>query len=267
MATRTRFEWLLAVYGCASLAFLTGCPSFATLKTARALDPGQLQVTEATEVLGMVAPPQKRLGMSAPTDDALGGVRPGVIIAGRYGVIPGLDVGFRVEPVAGFAGETTIQLARGKTADLALGPGAGYFQTPGPIAYGARTIEQLSTSPLYTVVTGTFPVLFGVNFGPGHQVVLAPRATWYFVQSANAGGAPRPGGVQTLLGGSLGVSFKTSKTLRVMPEIDVTGPVGWSGRSEATCTLGLGDCAPFDTGAVIVQGGLAFTVGADNLGP
>ncbi len=254
MNGRAPHHALFAVCAC---ALLTGCPSFATLKTARAIDPGQLQVTEATEVLAMTAPANK----------GLGGVRPAVIIAGRYGIVDGFDVGFRVEPVAGFSGETTIQLVRGKVMDLALGPGAGYFQTPGPIAYAPRTIEVLSNEPLYTIWTTTLPLLAGFNFGAGHQVVVAPRASWYFVQPGNAGGQSRPGGVQTFLGGSLGISFKTSHTLRVMPEIDVTAPVSWTGRADAICTPGQGDCSPFTGRAVIIQGGLAFTVGADNLGP
>jgi len=246
-----------ALFAACACALLTGCPSFATLKTARAVDPGQLQVTEATEVLGMTAPAGK----------GLGGVRPGVIITGRYGIVDGFDVGFRVEPVAGVSGDTTIQLVRGKVMDLALGPGAGYFQTPGPIAFGPRSIEVLSDEPMYTIWSTTLPLLAGFNFGAGHQVVVAPRASWYFVQPGNAGGQARPGGVQTFLGGSFGISFKTSHTLRVMPEIDVTAPVSWTGRSEAICTPGQGDCSPFSEHAVIIQGGLAFTVGADNLGP
>ena len=231
-------------------ALLTGCPSFATLKTARALDPGQLQVTEATEVLAM----------TTPTSRMPGGVRPGVVIAGRYGLVDGLDVGFRVEPVAGFSGETTIQIVRGKVMDLALGPGAGYFQTPGPITFAPRTIEQLSTDPLYTIWSASFPVLVGFNFGLGHQVILAPRASWYFVQPGNAGAQSRAGGVETFLGGSVGISFKTSHTLRVMPEIDVTAPVNWTGHADAVCVPGQGDCSPFEGGSVIVQGGLSFTV-------
>jgi hypothetical protein len=243
-----------AVLAC---TLLTGCPSFANLKTARALDPGQLQVTAAAEVLGMTDPRNK----------GVGGERPGVIVVGRAGVADGFDVGFRLEPVAGLSGETTIQIVRGKTVDLALGPGAGYFQTPGPIAYSPKSIEVLSDEPLYTIWSVGLPVLVGFNFGPGHQVVLAPRATWYFVQSGNAGGQYRAGRVQTLLGGSLGISFKTSHTLRVMPEIAVTAPVGWTGHADGVCVPGQGDCSPFDAASVVVQGGLAFTVGADNLGP
>jgi hypothetical protein len=246
-----------ALFLAGACALLTGCPSFATLKTARALDPGQLQLTAAAEVLGM----------TDPNGRGTGGVRPGILVGGRYGVASGFDVGFRLEPVAGLFGDTTIQLARGRLFDLALGPGVGYFQAPGPIAYSPKTIEELSSEPLYTIWSPTLPLLFGINFGAGHQVILAPRATWYFVQPGNAGGQPRAGGVQTLLGGSLGVSVKTSRTLRVTPEIDVTTPVGWSGHGDGSCAPLQGDCAPFDGSPVIVQGGLAFTLGEDNLGP
>jgi hypothetical protein len=252
-----RSVWCRPLLAASACTLLTGCPSFATLKTARALDPGQLQVTEAMEVLGMTAPANK----------GIGGVRPAAIVAARYGVFEGLDVGFRAEPVGGLSGDTTIQLVRGKVMDLALAPGAGYFLTPGPISFAPRTIEVLANEPVYTIWSTTLPVLVGFNFGQGHQVVLAPRATVYFVQPGNSGGQPRPGGVETFLGGSFGISFKTSHTLRVMPEIDVTAPVSWTGRGDTICTPGEGDCSPFNTSALIVQGGLAFTVGADNLGP
>ena len=205
MEAAVRRFGLLAASAC---AFLTGCPSFATLKTARALDPGQLQVTEATEVLAMTAPPNK----------GLAGVRPDVIIAGRYGVVKGLDVGFRVEPVAGFSGETTIQLSARQGRGPRDRPRCRLFpDARSVIPLRAEDDRRLSTEPLYTIWSATFPLLFGLNFGAGHQVVVAPRATWYFAQPGNAGAAQRPGGVQTLFGASLGVSLKTSHTLRVMP--------------------------------------------------
>jgi hypothetical protein len=257
MNGRAITQALFAVLAC---ALLTGCPSFATLKTARALDPGQFQMTGATEVLGQTATANK-------TDPGLGGVRPSIIVAGRYGVAQGFDVGFRLEVVAGLSADTTIQLLRGGPVDISLGPGAGYFQAPGPFAYGPRPIEVLATEPLYTVWSATLPLLFGFNFGEGNQVVLAPRVTTYFVQSGDGGGQWRQGGIETFLGGSAGISFKLSHSLRVMPEIDVTSPVGWTGKADVVCSPTLGNCAPFDYGAVIIQGGLAFTVGADNLGP
>ncbi len=249
-----------ALFAIVACALLTGCPSFATLKTARALDPGQLQMTGAMEVLGMTAPTNK-------ANPGLGGVRPTIIVAGRYGVAQGFDVGVRLEVVAGISADTTIQLVRSGPVDISLGPGAGYFQAPGPIAYGPRPIEVLATEPLYTIWSATVPLLVGFNFGQGNQVVLAPRVTTYFVQAGDGGGQWRQGGIETFLGGSLGVSLKLSPTLRVMPELDVTSPVGWTGKADVVCSPTLGNCSPFDYGAVIIQGGLSFTVGADNLGP
>jgi hypothetical protein len=232
---------------------LTGCPSFATLKTARALDPGQLQVTAASEVLGMAAPSGK----------GVGGVKPDMIAAMRYGVADGFDVGVRLEPVEGVSADTTIQIVRSRAIDVALGPGGGYFQAPGPIGYEPKAIEELATSPLYTIWSASVPLLVGFNFPGGHQLVVAPRATAYFAQPGNPGGNPTPGGVEIFAGGSLGLSIKTSHALRVMPEIDVTKPVAWTGRGENECLAAA--CAPFLQSAVIVQGGLAFVLGADNL--
>jgi hypothetical protein len=240
-------------FGALACIWLTGCPSFATLKTARALDPGQLQVTAATEVLGMAAPSGK----------GVGGVRPDLVAAVRYGVADGFDVGARLEPVAGISGDTTIQIVRSRVIDVALGPGGGYFQAPGRIGYEPKSIEELAESPLYTIWSASVPLLVGFNFPGGHQLVVAPRATAYFSQPGNPGGNPTTGGVEIFAGGSVGLSIKTSHALRVMPEIDVTKPVAWTGRGDDECLAAA--CSPILKSAVVVQGGLAFVVGPDNL--
>ncbi len=197
--------------------------------------------------------------------DKGGGVRPSTILAGRYGLTKGVDIGGHLEPSAGFSGDATLQIVTSKVVDLAVGPGFGYFQTPGPITYQSTPIAQYGLEPLYTIWSANLPVLFGYNFGQGHQVVVAPRASWYFVQP-NGG----PGGVETFLGGSLGVSLKVSRTIRVMPEVAATVPVNWTGESAAACTNSAGtataSCAAIDTTAVIIQGGFGITVGEDNLG-
>lgn len=239
-----------------SLMLLTGCPSFTSFRSARALQPGQLQMTGAAEVLGM----------TAPSNSGLGGARPSIGFAARYGVADGVDLGLKMGPIAGVAVDGTFQLARGPV-DVALGPGFSYFSTPVPVGYGPKTVEQLATSPDYTIVAPSVPVLVGVNLGRGHQLIFAPRATAWFVQpqASQPGGGAVTGGMEILGGLSAGVSIKTFGRLRVMPEVGATVPIAWTGASPDTCTGAA--CAPIHAHAVVVQGGIAIIIGPDDLGP
>jgi hypothetical protein len=151
--------------------------------------------------------------------------------------------------------------------DVALGPGVGYFETAVPVAFSSKTVEQIATAPLYTVATPSVPLLVGVNLRGGHQIVLAPRVTAWFVQpqAAQPGGDAVPGGLEVFGGGSVGISFRTVRAIRILPEVGVTVPLAWTGRSEDEC-LGAA-CAPVHTHAWIVDGALAVTFGADPLTP
>jgi hypothetical protein len=42
------------------------------------------------------------------------------------------------------------------------------------VGYGAKTVAQLATSPDYTVVATSLPLLIGFNPGSWHQIVVAP---------------------------------------------------------------------------------------------
>ena len=62
------------------------------------------------------------------------------------------------------------------------------------------------------------------------------------------------------LGGTLGVSFKVSESIRVLPEVGVTVPVLWTGDSEAICQAGA--CPPFVPGAIIAHAAIGLTFGS-----
>lgn len=239
-----------------AVTLLTGCPSFTDFRSARALDPGQLQLTGAAEVLGM----------AAPTQSGLGGARPSFAFAARYGVAKSIDIGVKIDPVAGAAFDATFQMVRGPV-DFALGPGLAYFSTPVPVGFGSKTVSDLASSPDYTIFAPSFPLLFGFNLGDGHQLVVEPRVAAWLVQpqASQPGGNSVAGGMEILTGLTTGVSFKTWKQVRVMPEVNVTVPVAWTGEGSGECTGAA--CAPIEQSALVVQGGLAIIVGPDSLGP
>jgi hypothetical protein len=241
---------------CLALVFLTACPSFVNLQTARALDKGEYEVTTAASVIGTTS--------NVPNAEA-GGAQPTVALLGRFGVADGLDLSLAFEPVLGLTAGATIQLIRGKI-DVALTPSIGYFQTPGPVTYGTNlSIEKLSLSPTYAAIPANLPLLFGLNLAHETQVVFGPRLSAAFVlsqaiyQPAPSSPAKTTGGTELFVGASLGVSFKVAKNVRIMPEIDVTRPINWSGLSTADC--GTASCALIPTSAWIWQAAIGVALG------
>jgi hypothetical protein len=239
-----------------SLAGLAACPSFVNLQTARALDKGEYEVTSAAGIIGTT---------SNTPNAAAGGAQPTMTLLGRFGVGDGLDFSLKVEPVLGAALGSTIQLIRGKV-DVALTPSVGYFLTPGPITYGTNlSVEKLSLQPTYAAIPISLPLLLGYNLGHETQIVFGPAFDAAVVLSQAiyqpAAGSPSrtTGGTELFVGGTLGVSFKVAKNIRVMPEIDVTRPVGWSGLSASEC--GTSSCALIPTTAWIWQGSIGIALG------
>jgi hypothetical protein len=245
--------------GLISLSLLLGlsaCPSFVNLQTARALDKGQYEVTSAAGIIGTT---------SNTPNAAAGGAQPTMALLGRFGVGDGIDFSLKIEPVLGIALGSTIQLVRSKL-DIALTPSVGYFVTPGPITYGTNlSVEKLSLQPTYAAIPISLPLLLGYNLGSETQVVFGPSLSAAVVLSQAvyqpAPGAPAKtsGGTELFVGGTLGVSFKVAKNIRVMPEIDVTRPVSWSGLDSSQC--GTSSCALLPTTAWIWQGSVGVALG------
>jgi hypothetical protein len=242
---------------CLLLLGLSACPSFANLQTARALDKGQYEVTSAAAIVGTT---------SNTPNAASGGAQPTMALLGRFGVADGFDLSLKFAPVVGIALGSTIQLVRGKI-DVAATPSVGYFQAPGPITYGTNlSVEKLSLQPTYAAIPISLPLLFGYNLANETQVVFGPSVSAAVVlsqavyQPAPGGPTRTTGGTQLFVGGTLGVSFKVAKNVRLMPEIDVTRPVGWSGLSSSTC--GTASCAIIPTTAWIWQGSIGIALGS-----
>jgi len=240
----------------ALLPLLAACPSFVNLQTARALDKGQYEVTTAASVIATT---------SNTPNAAAGGAQPSLALLGRFGIGDGMDLSLKFEPVVGLNAGATIQLVRGRI-DVAVTPSIGYFMTPGPVSYGTNlSVEKLSLQPMYQAIPVSLPLLFGINLAHETQVVIGPRFSAAFILS-QAVYQPPPntpiktgGGTELFMGATAGVSFKVAPNVRIMPEIDVTTPVYWSGLSSAQC--GTASCALISTSAWIWQGSIGVALG------
>ena len=235
---------------------LSACPTFVNLQTARALDTGQYEVTSAAGIVGTTS--------NAP-NAAAGGAQPTMALLGRFGVADGFDLSLKFEPVVGIALGSTIQLVRGKV-DVALTPSVGYFQLPGPVTYGTNiSVEKLSLQPTYAAIPISIPLLFGYNLSNDTQVVFGPLfsaavvLSQAFYQPPQGTAARTTGGTELFMGGTLGVSFKVAKNVRLMPEIDVTRPISWSGLDSSQC--GTASCAIIPTAGWIWQGSIGVALG------
>ena len=235
-----------------------GCPSFVNLQTARALDKGQFELTQAASVAGLT-----HNGLAGNG----GGAEPVVYVAARYGVADGIDVGLKFEPLVGFITSATLQLHHGNLFDLALTPDIGYFQFPGPVSYGTNiSLEQLSIHPTYSIILFNLPLLVGINLPGEHQLVVGPRLsgwislseTIYEAGSSSATTSTHDG-LELFAGGGVGMSFKVGPKVRVMPEFDVMKPALWTGLGGAEC--GSISCAPYPTDGLIYQISFGITTG------
>jgi hypothetical protein len=224
-------RWLPAL----ALASLAGCPSFSSLHTARALDKGDFQVTVAPEVIGITS-----------TANTPGGALPGVDIALRAGVADGLDLGLKLFPI-GLEFESTIQLIKGGPLDLALAPGVSYI-------FGVGSGETVSALTFY------LPLLFGLNFGDGHQFVFGPKIIPDFIFTS--GSSTNQNAFALFAGGTVGLSLKLGPTFRIMPEVNVFAPLSTNYTSNGTNTVnGFGS-----SGAVVFNGAIGFAFGPDGFG-
>jgi hypothetical protein len=255
------------ISGLLGIAILSGCPSFMSVQTARALDKGQLEVTEAASVVGLT---QNGNGLANE-----GGTSPSIYFSTRYGLAEGWDIGAKLEPALGFIGTTTVQLVHGDVLDIALAPDVGFIKFPGPISIGTNaSIEALSLQSNYTVLPLDVPILVGLNLPHDHQVVIGPRVSGWFSmpQPVSQPGTSAPptgtsGGFELFAGGTAGVSFRASRQIRVMPEIDLMVPMAWTGEGSGSQVgqCGTVSCAPYPIGGFVWQFsvGITYGVGAD----
>jgi hypothetical protein len=224
---------------------LCACPSFSNLKTARALDKGQYEITLAAEAIGAS-------NFDTANGTGSGYAYPQFEIAARFGIADGLDLGFKVYPI-GIELDGSIQLLRG-SFDLSLDPGVGIsgsgFTTYGP---------EGSTGASFFVVPLHLDLLGGINLGTGGtQIVFGPGVYGVFgLANSISDGASQDGNSATLLvGGTLGISVALLPILRVMPEFDIYFPV--AGHVSSTS---LGGTSSGANGTFIYTFALGFSLG------
>jgi hypothetical protein len=143
---------------------------------------------------------------------------PQLELAGRFGVVDGFDLGFKLSSSIGVELDATVQLVRGAFS-LALASGAG-FSAPFISVQGVSSGDLVAV-PLH------IDLLAGLSFGEAIQLVFGPGLyTFITLAESNSGGRSINADAVTLLGGgTLGVSFALSPTLRLMPEVDVYLPL------------------------------------------
>jgi hypothetical protein len=89
--------------------------------------------------------------------------------------------------------------------------------------------------------------LFGIGIGEGHQLVIAPKLyNWLGI----TGGAVS---YSFALGGAVGMAFRVSDGLQVMPEVGILAPVG-GGISSAGASFGTGSGAGLQLGLTLLTG-------------
>jgi hypothetical protein len=237
---------LCLVAGCG--LFLSGCPSFTNLKTARGLDQGEFQFTAAPGVF-VAALPAAAASPGESTTIPL----PQLDLAARYGIVDGFDLGLKVW-LGGVEIDSTISLLRGGF-DLALAPGIGFF---GIGASNGNDSGSIFEVPIY------IPLLAGINVGYGHQFVFGveaiPNIVFASASSSDSNGTSTASGteVELFLGGTVGFSFKLGASFRIMPEVNVFVPL-----VAAAVSNGSGASQIGYSGTVIFQGALGFSFGGD----
>ncbi|MFT3840913.1 MAG: hypothetical protein QM723_28240 [Myxococcaceae bacterium] len=172
----------------ATLLLCSGCYSFSTLGRARVLEPGKVEVMAAPE--GLAITNGKELA-----------IRPVGDLGVRYGLSERVELDAKLTTL-GLTLGPKVQLSRSPSCDcgvdIALAPAVAY------------TVQDKLTLEL--------PVMFGINFTGGHQLVLAPRIAWQV--RVDVPGADHP--VSDLLAGaSVGFVWQFSKHVALMPEVAV----------------------------------------------
>ncbi len=209
---------------------VAGCTTVATLQTAHTAGKGSTQVALELGEQALV------------TRDTLRAY-PVAGVAVRHGVSDRVDVGARVGP-SGLEALAKIQLTP---------------PPPSVVVSLAPTLAAYAWDPEGVKIRSFnvgVPVLVGLPFGEGHQVVLGPRVNMHFF-SLSAGSAR--GSVDTVTaGGTVGIAWRMpgSRAVRTVTELGALRPVlTYVDRSD-----GIGGASLF-TDRWTLQANLAFLLG------
>lgn len=207
-----------------------GCTTVGTMQTAHTAGKGNTQVALELGEQALV------------TRDTLRAY-PVAGIAVRHGISERVDLGARVGP-SGIEALAKIQLTPPPpSVVVSLAPHlAAYAWDPEDVAIRSFNVG--------------LPVLVGLPFGEGHQVVLGPRVNMHFF-SLSAGSAR--GSVDTVTaGGTVGVAWRMPgpRAIRIVTELGALRPIlTYVDRSD-----GIGGASLF-TDRWTLQANLAFLLG------
>jgi hypothetical protein len=184
----------------------SGCVTLNTYQSANTLGKGhyELSVSAAVDGWNYVSSPggcYQTCGQAIPQGD----------LSARYGVADAIDVGLRVGP-AGLEVLGKFQLSSRDNSRVAVSfaPSIGGFVSP--------------VDPTTRWLNTTLPLLIGLNFGAGHQLVLSPKVialtTNYSLNYNNF-----PSAQNALLAGTgVGVLLRLTDRFSIMPEASFLYP-------------------------------------------
>ncbi len=208
---------------------LTGCASLSTFGLARTLNQGAVQGWVAPEGGGVVAinnTSTSGSGIGYPLLE--GGV--------RYGVTDRVELGGRLG-FNGVALEGKFGLLRSPTMEsgfnLSLNPGVGF------VGFGASSGSTGGGGGFVGTLSFYLPVLMGIDVG-GHEIVIGPRLIdqVLFGSFTDSAGSTTSTANLLYLGGSFGVAFRASDSVRILPEASVGVPVNTSVNDTGSSAFG-----------------------------
>jgi hypothetical protein len=240
------------------LAF-TGCVSMTNLKTARSINPGQVQATTAVSFIG--ASNNTTPGNLATTTHEGNG--PDVEVMARVGVVKNLDLGVKIG-TQGVALQSTISLVRGpflintdnmldekSSIDLAFAPSIGFY---GFYHIAPNVADPVTIGPKDFAIT--LPLLIGFNAFGGNQFIIGPTFIPIYGKNVVLNGYTHPTVFALLSGATMGISFRLSEVVRIMPEVGIFYGAGWD------LTHGY----ELQTGTATYQFNLGMSFGGDGFG-
>jgi hypothetical protein len=227
----------------------SGCVSYSSFKEARALDAHQVRVDVAagfTHTLPQDGATAYLGGASSvrnSTEEPRDVVNPEVQV--RYGLVDGFDLGVKTG-LSNVELNSTIQLVRGTTFDLALAPAA-------QLAIGTNMDDEGWMAELLKL-----PLLADLRFCHGEcAFVLGPAVAF---ETGNGLNKNQHGLDALLLGTSLGLSFPIAPYLRLMPEVSVYTAVFGKGIALSPDVVRVSpDVGPWKP--TFIQAGMALSFG------
>jgi hypothetical protein len=204
-----------------------GCATVGTLQTAHPIDRGSLQVAIEPGVWAI----QHRT------------VFPHANLAVRYGFGNRWDLGARFGSGGfGLTSKFSLSDSYDEGLSIAVAPSVGGFKA-GALSVGASSVHL------------QVPLLVGLGFGNGNELILGPKVLDWMLFT----GLPGLGLHSNVLavGGSVGLSLRVARGVRILPEIAMVRPILGSAHARVLFVdIGVGSGRPLYQASVgVLLGG------------